>query len=1338
MSPWEQPGSGSRTGTDQSKGTGAGWQPRLLAICLSLLMVLSMGATGTVTAGGATAAEATATVEAGQSAGVQGGELGAVRGAEGNSGNGSSQSTEGQTAENSSAEGSEEQDSPGAGQRSGETGQASDAPAASTSLETRQIVGYDPQTGVYHNYTTAETPQFYSAVMPTLPDGTTESDVSGIRQTPLEGDENITDRGITDEYPWSAVGTLPGCSGALIDDSHVLTAAHCVYNTTTDEWTVTSFSAFKPGKNMSREPFGSSQVSFVQMYEEYIDAPEWADGAGFDLAVVTLAGAPGSETGTFGYETHEPGPPLVGPYRDDVHITGYPSSAEAPFVSQRNEQWDLIGDGQGTNLDLLAGCRFNDRCQTYGTGGWFGETAVKGVSGAPVWQGAGASDDLAAPKIEAVQSGIAGVVDNDAFGARVTGDRYYQIGEMVETGRLFRDVDVEITDVDGQAGGVDSPQPVTAEVEVTANGDPYPKEMNGESFYIAVGDTVVTGDILAETSEPGVYTLRFVPPSQPSPGEYDLTVEVVRTDTDTRAEAITYGEGERTQIAASLQIDVSGSMSGILDEAKQGGGTFVQRADDSDYVSVVGYGTESRIDHSLVQLTQGRQSLLSAIEGLDTRGLTNTGDALEDGLDTLDSAPDGTIQAGIHMTDGQLQTSEWSREEILNRIVPQYNSRGVCLYTIGFTSEADEEFMQDLVEAADCGDYRFAGEEGEVQSIQNTLQAVFSDIEGDVADAETFRTDSGTLDSGASYTRQAGIDGSVSQATTQIRIEGVDFSAATAGDPTRTIQTTAVDPSVSDAVSLRRPDGTELDGSSQRVAVSVVGDSVIYRIEEPVPGEWSYTLQNPRSQPSEFAVDITGDAQTSLNARVDADTYHQGDEAEIVASLIGPSGQIDGATVAAVIEQPDGSTKSASLTEQSPGIYAGTVELTAEGSYSARVSAESGTLSRQQSVSWTVSGSPPLSLTQITAPTITQGGSGTVELSVTPSSTTASTAELGGGLAVESRAEQSVRPTFEPGGPNFELSDLEPANPIIESGEEIQPSVFIANTGDEDGTQTIKYRIGGTRRSEGDVQLDRGFGGRIGLSEAITVSLEPGEYQHGFYSENDSATGTLTVGDEFGITLEAGDLRRVGGGGTIPSQAVEIDPRSVNSDQSSTPTLTVSVPSSVPAGQYEGTVSAYTSDGQVVTESITLSVSGRAAFDVEIIDSDTTVAAGEEIGVTAQVTNTGATGGEAVVDLTVPELDSEKASVTLGSGDSTTVTLTVPTSADDSGSYDVGVTSGDGSDVTSVSVSGETGVATYANGNGVVDTAGLRGAIADWRTGVIETSLLRDVIDAWRTGETVA
>lgn len=43
----------------------------------------------------------------------------------------------------------------------------------------------------------------------------------------------------------------------------------------------------------------------------------------------------------------------------------------------------------------------------------------------------------------------------------------------------------------------------------------------------------------------------------------------------------------------------------------------------------------------------------------------------------------------------------------------------------------------------------------------------------------------------------------------------------------------------------------------------------------------------------------------------------------------------------------------------------------------------------------------------------------------------------------------------------------------------------------------------------------------------------------------------------------------------------------------------------------------------------------------------------------------------------------------------------------------------------------------YTNEDGIVDTDGLREAVADWRAGDIDTDLLRAVVDAWRTGDEI-
>jgi len=884
----------------------------------------------------------------------------------------------------------------------------------------------------------------------------------------------------------------------------------------------------------------------------------------------------------------------------------------------------------------------------------------------------------------------------------------YELDQETFTVSSVDPAEFEIAAVpDGSAGGINSPNTVSTLVEIKFKGEPYeslaPTLLPGQFFDVTVGGESVDPSRIGVNSighAPGVYELEFLPPTQADPGTYDLEIELVGVDADARSDAITYGEGERTQIATAIQIDVSGSMSGILDEAKEGAITFVELGDDSDYVSVVGYGTNSQIDHPLVRLGDGRQSVIGAIGALDTRGDTNIGDALVDGLSTLDSAPDGTIQAAVHMTDGQLNTEDWTEDEILDQVVPQYNDRDVCLYTIGFTESADEQFMQDLAEAADCGDYRFAGEQGEVDSIQNTLQAVFGDIKDDVTDSETFRSDSGTLDSGETYTSTAGIDDSVTQAAAEIRLEGLGVASGAAADSgTDTTHASDVDPTVTDEVSLLRPDGTEVDGGSPLVDVSVVGDLVIYRIEDPLPGEWTYSLQNPQSGAAEFTVDLTGDAQATLTVRTAGDTYYAGDETELVASLIGPDGRIEGAAVEARVEAPDGSKTTHSFTERSSGVYATTVASDQEGTYDATVTAQRDALSRERSYSWAVQGSQSLTLDQQSSSSILRGESGTFDLLVDPGASAAlegrnrtvgdngsapssGDIQMGDQRLVDDAAGEGVTPA----DADFQLSELEPENPTVAPGEEIQPRVFIANYGGEPDTQTIEYRIAGTVIGEGDIQLDPGYGGWIGLEEPVTIDRDLGQYSHGFYSADDSATGTLTVRDQYGIVLESSSLSQVGGDGTIPDDGIDIKPASVTSDGSSTVTVSVAVPDRIPAGEYRGTVTAYTTDGRVVTEQITVSVSQSPTFEVEVVDTDSPVAAGDDLRVDARVTNSGDVAGERPIDLTVAPLGAELQSVSLAGGESTVVSFTIPTAEGDDGSYDAVVTSDDDVDSTGITV----------------------------------------------------
>lgn len=207
------------------------------------------------------------------------------------------------------------------------------------------IVGYDPQTGKYQNYTTNRTSETQPSASASVPQGVQWSDVA------FPGTDYDRDRvPETNRYPWSAVGTVANsggddywCSAAVVEDNHIITAAHCVYDQDTSWRASPSLEAnFFAGQQGETSPFDGRAVTYVQTYQRWV-----ADNdRRFDIAVLTLNESIGDETGTLGYESNSGDSPV---YSSRVHVTGYPNDGEA-YVDRRASQWDLIGSGEGTDV----------------------------------------------------------------------------------------------------------------------------------------------------------------------------------------------------------------------------------------------------------------------------------------------------------------------------------------------------------------------------------------------------------------------------------------------------------------------------------------------------------------------------------------------------------------------------------------------------------------------------------------------------------------------------------------------------------------------------------------------------------------------------------------------------------------------------------------------------------------------------------------------------------------------------------------------------------------------------------------------------------------------------
>jgi hypothetical protein len=94
--------------------------------------------------------------------------------------------------------------------------------------------------------------------------------------------------------------------------------------------------------------------------------------------------------------------------------------------------------------------------------------------------------------------------------------------------------------------------------------------------------------------------------------------------------------------------------------------------------------------------------------------------------------------------------------------------------------------------------------------------------------------------------------------------------------------------------------------------------------------------------------------------------------------------------------------------------------------------------------------------------------------------------------------------------PNFQVSNIQPADATVPNGTVITISADIANTGTLGGTQGITLSIGGVSRTTTET-LNAGESTTVTFSNVDTGALGPGSYTHEIASANDSATSSLTV-----------------------------------------------------------------------------------------------------------------------------------------------------------------------------------------------------------------------------------
>lgn len=509
----------------------------------------------------------------------------------------------------------------------------------------------------------------------------------------------------------------------------------------------------------------------------------------------------------------------------------------------------------------------------------------------------------------------------------------------------------------------------------------------------------------------GEYRIVFYAPEKEEPETYDVEVELETEDeelSDTKEDLLSYSDpGGVSQTATALVLDTSGSMGARdvgsgnrMGAAKEAALGVVERQSDFDYVSVVGFSSGSSVKQGLTRLDGGRAGAESAIGGLRQGGFTNIGAGLSDGIDEVMKAPEGAQKNVILMSDGGRNRGP-GEAAIRSMVRNRMNPNGVCLQTNSLGDGADVSFMNSLADTADCSKNTVSDSRDEIIEdfidlardfdASELVKEIEDRVEAGETFEDTFEIDEGTtnviLDVAKNTHEMSGLRAQDTKSEIDVDDNRSDAELNFSGTSVESLRTGTLDrpaPEERD-VRLYSPDGSIVNPeNSSDVEVSSTDDRTVYRINDPEAGEWSYEIDGGEGG-TDFEVVITADSLTKMNVETSSDEYYTGTDAVLTATVFGAEPVTD-ANVEAEVEAPDGSSKTVTLDEVSPGIYRTTVDLEegVSGTYEATVKAtkDEENVERRATVNWKAEYAAPVSVGQPNVPVVEPRSEGETELTV--------------------------------------------------------------------------------------------------------------------------------------------------------------------------------------------------------------------------------------------------------------------------------------------------------------------------------------------------------------------
>jgi len=286
-----------------------------------------------------------------------------------------------------------------------------------------------------------------------------------------------------------------------------------------------------------------------------------------------------------------------------------------------------------------------------------------------------------------------------------------------------------------------------------------------------------------------------------------------------------------SNIDTALIIDSSGSMlnNDPYNNRLEAARFFVDGAGKNDYVTVIDFDDYAYVNpNGTLRKAEGnRDNLKKAVNAIDSSGGTNISNGLLTAYNQLSSSPTTNQKIAILLTDG---VGGYNYEAF------DYEEKGWKIFTIGLSDSVDEALLKDIAQVTEGRYFKVTTEAAARYAISEIYQTITQIVH----------------ESGESIIQE---DMNILQG--EVIERGVEVPRRTASlwiD--RLISGSDVE------TSLVQPDGTVIDRNTQRSDVyhALGATYEIYRIDNPMLGEWTMRLEGTDTDPGGEPTSISASA----------------------------------------------------------------------------------------------------------------------------------------------------------------------------------------------------------------------------------------------------------------------------------------------------------------------------------------------------------------------------------------------------------------------------------------------------------------------------------------------